>query len=128
MIASAVAGLNSEGVSITNRLIAKKLGIERSSSSLGRFVVAEMGGSSNLIRNYRFFLKYIAAKMIKFSDNSYDLLTKLGWLRGISVDSESNVIKRKNISYEIERRIQFLFDTDFPKAKEVHASGYIGKP
>lgn len=127
LIASAAASVSSEGEYITIRLILKKLGIEKSRSSLNTFIVAEMGGTSNLIKNYRLLLKNIAAKMIKVSDNSLDLLTKLGWLKGINIDSESTIIKRKNISLEIEKRIQFLFNTDFAKAKKVHTSGFIGK-
>jgi hypothetical protein len=124
VIASAVASLFSEESHITVKIIAKKLGIEKSWSSLGAYILKEMRGFDNLIRNYELYLSNLASKMITTCKNSFDLLEKLGWLQGINYDSEFNILKSSN---EIERRIKFLFNINFAKAKEVHTSGYIGK-
>lgn len=130
MIASAVASLDSKGESITSRLIARELGIKKSWETLRKYMLSEMGGINNLIGNYKLFLGHLAAKMIKFCDNSLDLLKKLGWLEGIEYDNR-HFCKPNTLTVSshtlMMNRIGFLFSTSFTKAKKAHTSGYIGK-
>lgn len=73
-----------------------------------------MGGITNLINNYKVYLKHIAKRMIKFSSNALDLITKLGWLDGINDETVSGRISNMVIA----TRLRYLFGrTSFYNAK-----------
>jgi len=104
LIASAIASLTSEGEEITILKIAKRLGIKKSTATLRNYIATYMGGVKSLIENYKFFLSPLAVKMIKFCNDGRELLTKLGWLEGLT-------------SRLIAPRTKFLFHTSFSSAK-----------
>lgn len=114
LISSTFATLKSEGSQITYKKVADRLGIKTSWQSIGEFIRDEMGGITNLINNYKVYLKHIAKRMIKFSSNAHDLLTKLGWLDGINDETISGRISNMVIA----TRLRYLFGkTSFYNAK-----------